>query len=577
MNAVASHRRREFLIRVASVSATVAVGGSLSGCASDGGWVPLFDYGVASGDPLASSVILWTHARPSDSSPVPVPLTWEVATDAGFQSIVASGTVIADSSTGYTAKVDATGLRAGTEYWYRFRQADFRSPVGRTRTLPEAGVTQVKLAVFSCSNYPAGRFHAYSDAAARGAQLALHLGDYIYEYPSDGYASAQAAALGRQSVPGNELLTLEDYRKRHAQYKSDPDSKAMHSAMPMIAVWDDHETANDSWRDGAENHDAAREGSWQARKAAALQAYHEWMPIRTGASREIIYRSFDFGDLLSLHMLDTRLIGRDKQVEFTELLNPATQVAAQQTLSSATRQLLGATQSTWLQGRLAASPGKWQVLGQQVLMARMEFPVSVLQALNPTDTSAAAQAAGQAAINAYLTAKAKKAANQPLTPQETDLLDTTKNPKLGYNLDAWDGYPVAREVLLNTAVQAFAGRDRKLISLAGDTHNAWHSQITAAGYLAAQGGLAPNAAVGVELATPGVTSPGLESYLTIPPAQIAQIFQGVVDDLRWMDASQRGYLLLTATRAELQADWVFVSDITKPTFTASIGKTVKVS
>lgn len=577
MNAVASHRRREFLIRVASVSATVAAGGSLSGCASDSGWVPLFEYGVASGDPLASSVILWTHARPSDSSPLPVPLTWEVATDAGFQSIVASGNVIADPSNGYTAKVDATGLRAGTEYWYRFRQADFRSPVGRTRTLPEAGVTQIKFAVFSCSNYPAGRFHAYSDAAARGAQVALHLGDYIYEYPSDGYASAQAAALGRQSVPGNELLTLDDYRKRHAQYKSDPDSKVMHSAMPMIAVWDDHETANDSWRDGAQNHDPVREGSWQARKAAALQAYHEWMPIRTGVSREIIYRSFDFGDLLSLHMLDTRLIGRDKQVEFTELLNPATQVAAQQTLSSATRQLLGATQSTWLQGRLAASPGKWQVLGQQVLMARMEFPVSVLQALNPTDTSAAAQAAGQAAINAYLTAKAKKAANQPLTPQETDLLDTTKNPKLGYNLDAWDGYPVAREVLLNTAVQAFAGRDRKLISLAGDTHNAWHSQITAAGYLAAQGGLAPNATVGVELATPGVTSPGLESYLTLPPAQIAQIFQGVVDDLRWMDASQRGYLLLTATRAELQADWVFVSDITKPTFTASIGKTVKVS
>jgi alkaline phosphatase D len=301
------------------------------------------------------------------------------------------------------------------------------------------------------------------------------------------------------------------------------------------------------------------------------------MPIRTGSSREVIYRSFDFGDLASLHMLDTRLIGRDKQVGFTELLNPATQVAAQQTLASATRQMLGSTQSTWLQGRLAASPGRWQILGQQVLMARMEFPVSVLQALNPTDTSAAAQAAGQAAINAYLTAKAKRAANQPLTPQETDLLDTTKNPKLGYNLDAWDGYPVAREILLNTAVQAFAGRDRKLVSLAGDTHNAWHAQITAAGFLAAQGGLAANTAVGVELATPGVSSPGLESYLTIPPAQITQIFRGVVDDLRWMDASQRGYLLLTVTRAELQADWVFVSDVTKTSFTASIGNSVKVT
>lgn len=577
MNHVATkNSRREFLIKVASVTATVAAGGSLSGCASDGGWVPQFEYGVASGDPLATAVILWTHARPSDLSLVPVPLTWEVATDAGFQSIVASGKVIAEPETGYTAKVDATGLRAGTEYWYRFRQDMFRSPVGRTRTLPEAGVAQIKLAVFSCSNFPAGRFHAYSDAAARGAQVALHLGDYIYEYASNGYASAQAAALGRQSDPVNELLTLEDYRKRHAQYKSDPDAKVMHAAMPMIAVWDDHETANDAWRDGAENHDPAREGTWQARRAAALQAYHEWMPIRTGSSKEVIYRSFDFGDLASLHMLDTRLIGRDKQVGFTELLNPATQVAAQQTLASATRQMLGGTQSTWLQGRLAASPGKWQILGQQVLMARMEFPVSVLQALNPTDTSAAAQAAGQAAINAYLNAKAKQAANQPLTQQEADLLDTTKNPKLGYNLDAWDGYPVAREILLNTAVQAFAGRDRKLVSLAGDTHNAWHAQVTAAGFLAAQGGLAANTVVGVELATPGVSSPGLESYLTIPPAQIAQIFRGVVDDLRWMDASQRGYLLLTVTKAELQADWVFVSDITKTTFTASIGNSAKI-
>lgn len=577
MSAAATKSRREFLIKVASVTATVAAGGSLSGCGTDEGWTPVFDYGVASGDPLATSVILWTHAKPSLGVAAPVPLTWEVATDASFQSVVASGQTNADSSTGYTAKVDAAGLRPGTDYWYRFRQGSFLSPVGRTRTLPEAGVSQVKFAVFSCSNFPAGRFHAYSDAVARGAQVALHLGDYIYEYASDGYASAQAAAMGRRSDPSNELLTLDDYRKRHAQYKSDPDSKVLHAAMPMIAIWDDHETANDAWRDGAENHDPAREGSWQARKTAALQAYHEWMPIRSTTSKDTIYRGFDFGDLVSLHMLDTRLIGRDKQVQFAELLNPATQAAAQQTLSSATRQMLGTAQNTWLQGRLASSPGKWQILGQQVLMARMEFPVSVLQALNPSDTSPAAQAAGQAAINAYLTAKQKKAANQPLTQQETDLLDLTKNPKLGYNLDAWDGYPVARELLLNTAAQAFAGRDRKLVSLAGDTHNAWHSQITAAGFLASQGGLAANTPVGVELATPGVTSPGLESYLTIPPAQIAQIFRGVVDDLRWMDASQRGYLMLTVTRAELQADWVFVSDVTKSTFTATVGNSAKVS
>jgi alkaline phosphatase D len=301
------------------------------------------------------------------------------------------------------------------------------------------------------------------------------------------------------------------------------------------------------------------------------------MPIRTGASLDRIFRSFDFGDLVSLHMLDTRLIGRDKQVSFTDLLTPATKTLATQTLFSPNRELLGSEQLQWLQGELGTSPGKWQILGQQVLMARMEFPVSVLQALNPTDTSPAAQAAGQAAISAYLTAKAKRSAGQPLTQQETDLLDTTKNPKLGYNLDAWDGYPIAREIVLNTAAQAALTRGCKVVSLAGDTHNAWYANLTAAGYLAPQGGLAPDAVVGVELATPGVTSPGLESYLAIPPSQTGQIFTGVVDDLKWADTAQRGYLMLSITRNDLTADWIFVSDVTKSSFTASVGNSVKIS
>jgi alkaline phosphatase D len=379
-------------------------------------------------------------------SAVPVPLTWEVATDAGFQSIVASGKVTAEPDTGYTAKVDATGLRAGTEYWYRFRQENFRSPVGRTRTLPEAGATQVKLAVFSCSNYPAGRFHAYSDAAARGAQVALHLGDYIYEYASNGYASAQAAALGRQSDPVNELITLEDYRKRHAQYKSDPDAKVMHAAMPMIAVWDDHEAANNAWRDGAENHTPTTEGSYATRRSAAQQAYHEWMPIRTGSDRSLIYRSFNFGNLLTLHMLDTRMVGRDQQIDVTALINPATAAAAQAAFASPTRQLLGTTQQQWLQAGMAQSTATWQVLGQQVLMSRMEFPASILQALNPSNTSPEAQAAGQLAINAYLTAKGKRAAGAPLTAQESATTSTPGMLPCGPSNRAGQRPSIAQEV-----------------------------------------------------------------------------------------------------------------------------------
>jgi alkaline phosphatase D len=470
---------------------------------------------------------------------------------------------------GFTVKVDATGLQAGTEYWYRFRHGMFKSPIGRTRTLPATGVDEVRMAVFSCSNYPAGRFHAYAEALSSGAQYAVHLGDYIYEYGSTGYASEQAVAMGRVSDPLNECISLDDYRRRHAQYKSDPDSKDLHARMPFIAVWDDHETANDAWRDGAENHDSSTEGTWVARRAAALQAYHEWMPIRTGSSREKIYRSFDFGDLVSLHMLDTRLIGRDRQVSIGDLVNPATQAAASQALFSPTREMLGTEQSTWLQQRLGASPGRWQVLGQQVLMARMEFPATVLQALNPENTSPDAIQQGQIAINDYLTAK-----NTPAnfrTPEQQALLDPATNPKLGYNLDAWDGYPIAREKLLNITAQAALARGCRLVSLAGDTHNAWYSELTTAGYLESMGGLPANASVGIELATPGVSSPGLEEYLTIKPADVKAIFENIVDDLNWADTERRGFLLLSFTPQALQADWIFVSDVTRPAYTAVVG------
>jgi alkaline phosphatase D len=233
--------------------------------------------------------------------------------------------------------------------------------------------------------------------------------------------------------------------------------------------------------------------------------------------------------------------------------------------------MLGQPQLQWLQTELATSPGKWQILGQQVLMARMEFPVSVLQALNPSNTTPEAQAAGLAAISAYLSAKGKRAAGVTLTAGEADLLNT---PKLGYNLDAWDGYPVAREIVLNTAAQAALSRGCKLLSLAGDTHNAWHANLSAAGYLASRGGLAANTVVGVELGTPGVSSPGLESNLAIPPAQTAAIFTGVVDDLRWADTAQRGYLLLSIQLNEIKADWVFVSDVTQASYTAAVGKSV---
>lgn len=551
--------RRDFVIRLSTVAAALSAGAVLSACGGDDA-VPQFLYGVASGDPLADRVILWTHARYPDSD-VAVDLNWEVASDNGFANIVKSGTVTATAATGFTAKVDASGLAANTEYFYRFRQGQHASAVGRARTLPTGSVSEVRLAVLSCANYPAGFFNVYAEVAKSDAQFALHLGDYIYEYAAGGYASANADKLGRVVQPATELLTLADYRLRHAQYRSDPDAKDLHARLPMIAVWDDHEIANDTYQDGAENHDPAKEGSFAARRAAALQAWHEWMPVRSGADQGQIYRSFDFGNLLSLHMLDTRLVGRDQQVTIEQLLNPATQASALAALSSPTRQLLGQTQLQWLQGQMSASKASWQVLGQQVLMARMTVPLSILNALNPANTSPTAVADGAKAVTDYLTAKATPVAAR--TPAQQALLNPAINPELGYNLDAWDGYPAAREYVLGTAAQL----GKKLVVLAGDTHNAWHSSLT----------LMDGRKVGEEFATSSVSSPGLENYLAaLPPEQVKFIFENVIDDLDWMDPKRRGFLKMTFTASAAKGEWVFVDRIDSRSYAvdAAAGKTL---
>ena len=562
---ISNTSRREFVVKIASVSAALSAGSLLSACGGDAAQAE-FNFGVASGDPLADKVILWTHAK-FPSSDAAVPLTYQVATDSAFTQVVSSGLVTASASTGFTAKVDASGLKAGTAYFYRFSQDANHSPVGRTRTLPQTA-DSLKLAVMSCTNFPAGFFNVYAEVAKSDAEFALHLGDYIYEYAANGYASSAAAALGRVSLPGNELLTLADYRARHAQYKGDPDSKNLHGLKPMIAIWDDHEIANDAFKDGAENHTPATEGAWADRKAAALQAYHEWMPIRTGTDKSKIYRSFNFGNLVSLHMLDTRLIGRDEQIDIADLAG-ANGAAARNTaltaFSSPTRQMLGTEQMQWLQGQLMASTARWQVLGQQVLMGRMEFPVSVLAALNTSDLSPTAQAAGQKAVSDYLTAKATPASAR--TPAQAGLMNTTLNPKLGYNLDAWDGYVAARETLLMTAYQL----QKRLVVLAGDTHNAWHSDLTLMGLA---NPVLAGTKVGEEFATSSVSSPGLENYLvTLSPAQIKTIFEGVVDDLNWMDASQRGFLKMSFSSTEAKGEWFFVNTISNRTYTSALGQT----
>ena len=514
-----------------------------------------FAHGIASGDPLADRVILWTRVTPPAGHTGDIPVDWEVAADSAFATLVAHGQATAAAGKDFTVKVDATGLKPATVYYYRFRAYAATSATGRTRTLPTGSVAQVKLAVFSCANYPAGYFNVYADAARRNdLDATVHLGDYIYEYGQGGYASANAGALGRLSAPANEIVSLADYRQRHAQYKTDPDLQALHAAAPMIAVWDDHEIANDTWRDGAENHQSATEGSFGARKAAAMQAYHEWMPTRN-AQPELIYRSFAFGNLVALHMLDTRVIARDEQLSYGKFFTASGFDAAGFTaaVGNASRQLMGTAQTQWLQQQMAASTATWQVLGQQVLMGRMNIPAPILmETVQPGSGLSFGQYAAVAA----------RARTNPgsLTPTEQAIL---AQPAIPYNLDAWDGYQAARETVLATS----RSLGKNLVVLSGDTHNAWANELQDRN----------GNAVGVEFATSSVTSPGFEEYLPNEnPAMLASALQQMIAPLKYCDTARRGYLVLTATASECRADWVYVSTITSRNYTASTDKSLKV-
>lgn len=545
--------RRSLLRNAVLYAMFVGSGVSLSACggggSEDGGSgsaaIPpdtagsIFKHGVASGDPLSDRVILWT--RVTAPAPGALNVEWEVASDEAFGIIVARGVAGTGPERDYTVKVDVAGLQAASVYFYRFATGADRSPVGRTKTLPVGGVAQAKLAVVSCANFPGGYFNVYSDIAKRtDLDLVLHLGDYIYEYGRLGYASQLAFALDRVSAPDHEILTLDDYRLRHAQYRSDSDLRAMHARLPMIAVWDDHDLADNAWSGGAGNHDESTEGSFATRRTAAVQAYHEWLPTRLPdpANPLKIYRSFDLGTLASLHMLDTRLIGRDKQLSLDQHLSGESALPS--------RQLLGPVQMDWLATRMAASTGVWQVLGQQVLMMRMAVPLSVATAIT-VET-----------LTAYVAAQ---------TTPEALRSDTQRallaQPKAPYNMDAWDGYPAARDTVLEVA----RSQSKNLISLAGDTHNAWAGNLTTG----------DGQRVGVEFAAASVSSPGFERLLPlISNDLLSDAFKKMVDDLRYAETSKRGYVVLTLTPNEARGEYIEVSTVLSREFTVKTAATLRV-
>ena len=275
-----------------------------------------FYHGVASGDPLPGRVIIWTRVTPDTSTVDSIAVSWRIGTDTNITQVINSGITYTSSDIDYTVKVDVSGLQPDTWYYYSFTAFGKNSLTGRTKTAPTGDTDSLRFAVVSCSSYEHGFFNAYERIASRNdIDAVLHLGDYIYEYQAGSYSNF---ITDRDYEPSNEILSLSDYRIRFSHYHLDPDLRYLHQQYPWINVWDDHETANNSWTDGADNHTTLTEGSWTDRKSAAVQAYFEWLPIRLPdpADDQRIYRNFNFGDLLDIHMLDTRLEGRAEQLTF---------------------------------------------------------------------------------------------------------------------------------------------------------------------------------------------------------------------------------------------------------------------
>lgn len=315
-----------------------------------------FYHGVASGDPLTDKVIIWTRVTPEDSLKT-IEVEWEISTDEQFNNIVNSGKVSTSPVDDYTVKIDADKLLPDTQYFYRFKALEAVSSVGRTNTAPEAMVDSLKFAVISCSNYEWGYFNAYKKLAERNdIDAVLHLGDYIYEYGAGDYGDT---TLNRSHIPGHEIVSLEDYRLRYSQYRLDPDLRAAHQNHPFITIWDDHEIANNSYTEGAQNHQPD-EGPYAERREAARKAYYEWLPVRPSSH---LYRNFKYGELAELIMLDERLEARTAPVD--SVMDP--------TFEDENRAMLGNTQMKWFEDRLKTTNAQWKVVGNQVIYSYLNW------------------------------------------------------------------------------------------------------------------------------------------------------------------------------------------------------------
>jgi len=373
-----------------------------------------FELGIASGDPLPDGVVLWTRLVPQGQAmpPESADVTWEVAEDESFKRIVQQGTYMAEPEYAHSVHAEVSGLQPDQWYYYRFKVNNEISPTGRTKTIPAAGtpVDQLNIAFASCQNYTAGYYTAYDHLVNEDLDVVFFLGDYIYE------GSAQGG-IGRGHLPRNEVRTLNEYRIRYGQYKSDPSLQAAHAAFPWIVTLDDHEVKN-NW--GGEGPPYDNTAQFLSRRAAAFQAYYEHMPIRKSSLPDDVnmqlFRRFRYGNLVEFNVLDTRqyrtdfACGGGIHSDCPERLDP-------------TRTILGEDQESWLFDGLRSSSAQWNVLAQQVMMAQD---------------------------------------------------DRQESPGTAFGMDKWDGYTATRARLFDVVKEHNIDN---MVVLTGDSHKNWVNDL----------------------------------------------------------------------------------------------------
>ncbi|MFF3321835.1 alkaline phosphatase D family protein [Streptomyces sp. NPDC002889] len=511
---------RRTVVKAAAATAVAApvIAAATSSVASAADQGPAFLHGTASGDPLPDGVLLWTRITPSaDAVPgsgkgADTEVAWEVAEDKGFTRLAARGTTTSKAASDHTVKVDVRGLRPSTAYYFRFTAGSTVSPVARTRTAPaaDAAPSGVRFGVVSCANWESGYFSAYRHLAARtDLDAILHLGDYIYEYATGGYPAPEYVV--RQHEPRHEIVTLADYRLRHATYKTDADLQALHAAHPVIAIWDDHEIANDAWAGGAENHTPGAEGEWAARAAAAKQAYFEWMPVRA-STEGTVYRRLRFGKLADLHLLDLRSFrSQQSSVGNGDVDDPD-------------RSITGRAQLDWLKAGLSSSDTSWRLVGTSVMISPVAFGSLPAHLLGPIAELLGLPAEG-----------------------------------LAINVDQWDGYTDDRKELLAHLTQRGI---QNTVFLTGDIHMAWANDVPVK---AATYPLSKSAAT--EFVVTSVTSDNLNDLLHVAPGTVSLVASTAIKaanrHVKWLDMDSHGYGVLDVTAERSQMDYYVLSDRTQ--------------